>query len=94
MNKIGKVFLIILLVSFLIRFGYVLHEYNHDCHEENCPICEIINNFNNDIRKIIPDNSIIYIIVNIFLIFVLSVVLKEFKLKKLTLTDLKVRLIN
>lgn len=44
-NKTKKLVLFILLVSIILSFCFVIKNINHKCdHEEECPICELINN--------------------------------------------------
>ena len=39
-KNITKIIAIILLVSMILRFCFVIIHLNHDCtHDDNCPIC-------------------------------------------------------
>lgn len=92
-KNVSKIITIILLVSIILRFCYVIIHINHDCnHDDTCPICTIINKFKEDINGFNP--NIIKEILAIIVIFPPIVrILKIIKNRKEeTLIGLKVRL--
>lgn len=95
MKNVNRLLIVFALLTLLLQFSYVIIEYNHDCDGEDCPICDIINNFHSDINKIIPTYSTV---IFSFLIY-LSISIKLFIAyyayeKKRTLITLKVELNN
>ena len=95
-KNVKKLIAIILLVSLILRFCFVIIHINHDCiHDDNCPICIIIHKYNEDIKGFNPNisKSIIITIIVITLV-VLHVKDKISAKKKHTLFGLKVELIN
>ena len=95
MNKrIIKILSIILLVSLILRFSYVLVHINHDCsHDDNCPICIIIKGLVKDIGY----NPKIIELVIIGFIFITSYLINNNKFydnRYNTLIGLKVKLNN
>ena len=94
MNKrIIKILSIILLVSLILRFSYVLIHINHDCsHDDNCPICIIIKGIVKDIGynpKIIE-----LVIINIIFIVNYIIIRSFYDNRYNTLIGLKVKLNN
>lgn len=95
MNKKLKLIIeIIILTSLLLRFSFVINHINHKCIDDDCPICNIINNFKSDLKTFIPNiNKILITILNTFIIGIFIVnkcIHKEIN----TLINLKVRLNN
>ncbi len=95
MKRFSKIILILLLLTLIFRFVYIVVEYNHKCEDDNCPICEFINNFNKDIKRIIPSQ------ISIILVIFISISLnnKKIDINKIytrikTLISLKVELLN
>lgn len=57
-NRIVAFSLVIMLV-FIVSFSeYFIHrEFNHECHDEECPICVVISQSNNLLSSILKSNS-------------------------------------
>ncbi len=57
MDKFVAFALVIMLV-FVVAFSeYFIHrEANHDCHDETCPICVVINQSNNILSNVLRSN--------------------------------------
>ena len=92
-KKIISILSIILLVSLIIHFSYILVHINHECsHDDNCPICIIIKGLFKDIEY----NPKIIELIIISIIFVNSYVVtnKFFDNRYNTLIGLKVELNN
>ena len=94
MNKrIISILSIILLVSLILHFSYVLVHINHECsHDDKCPICIIIKGLVKDIGynpKIIE-----LIIISIIFISNYIVTNKYYDNRYNTLIGLKVELNN
>ena len=65
---IKKYVIVILLITILFRFTFVLTHINHDCtNDETCHICLIINNYKKDIERINPFIS--FLLIFIILLF-------------------------
>lgn len=93
-NKIINIIIaLILIISITVRFTYVMNHINHKCDHDNCPICNIINNFKNDLKNILPSkNKIIIIIIPIILFNVIKTIKNTYNIY--SLINLKVRLNN
>ncbi len=87
---------IILLVSMIIRLTFIIEHLNHECsHDENCPICELINNLKKDITGFDP--NIILVIIEVLLLYYSVIIYLNNRLtnkKDNTLIGLKVELIS
>lgn len=86
---------IILLVSIILCFCFVLIHINHECsHNDNCVVCKLLNRIKDDLCGF--NNNVIKLIINIIMFFSIGN-LFVFNLndkKKLTLIGLKVELNN
>ncbi len=51
-KKIVKIVVFISVFLFVFPFMYILAETNHECHGENCEICEQITVCEEQVRKI------------------------------------------
>lgn len=95
MLKTKRIVAIILLVSILFRFCFVLIHLNHECtHDDDCSICTLINSFKKDISTIKP--GILVLIIPIFFFSILLIYFREqiIDKKKYSPIGLKVELIN
>ena len=93
-NKTKKLILIILLVSIILSFCFVIKNINHKCdHKDECPICEVINNLKLEHGGIIPKIIELVIILSLYtgLLLIENVILIK---KDNTLIGLKVELNN
>ena len=93
-NKLKKVLIILIIVTILLRLSFIVININHDCNHDHCPICNIINNFNNDLKTFIPNINNLLIISFSYLILNRINYKKNNLIKTNTLTNLKVRLNN
>lgn len=95
-KNITKIIAIILLVSMILRFCFVIIHLNHDCtHDDNCPICALIHKFKDDLNGFDP--NLVKVVIAILLIFPKVAIYLTDKIrdkKKETLVGLKVELIN
>lgn len=95
-KNITKIIAIILLVSMILRFCFVIIHLNHDCtHDDNCPICALIHKFKEDLGGF--DSNLTKVIIAILLLFppvAFYLNSRLFDKKKETLVGLKVELIN
>lgn len=95
-RSIIKIIAIILLVSTILRFCFVVMHLNHNCnHNDNCPICTLVHRFKDDLNGFDP--NLIKIIIDILVVFLsLSSHLsnKFIDKKKDTLIGLKVELLS
>lgn len=94
MNKrIIEILSIILLVSLIVHFSYILVHINHECsHDDNCPICTIIKGL---VKSVGYNPKIIeLIIINIIFIINYIVTSKFYDNRYNTLIGLKVELNN
>ena len=95
-RNIVKYIALILIVSIILRFCYVLIHMRHECtHDDNCPVCLMINNIK---KEFLGNDFDIFNIITIILIFYIPI---SFHLNKLlfderceTMVGLKVELIN
>ena len=91
-----KILTIILLVSVILRFCFVIVHFNHNCtHDDNCPICTLIHNFKNDLNGFNP--SLVEIVIAMLVLFPpIAIYLnnRTTDKKEYTLIGLKVELIN
>lgn len=51
-NKIVKIIVFLSVFLFVFPFMYILAETNHECHGENCEICEQISVCEEQVKKI------------------------------------------
>lgn len=95
-NNIVKTLTILLLVSVILRFCFVILSFNHNCtHDDNCPICTLIHNIENDLKGFNPNLLELIITLMMLLVPVSSVFNnKTTDKKKYTLIGLKVELLN
>ena len=95
-KNLTRIIAIILLVSMILHFCFVLIHINHDCtHDDNCPICALIHKLNDDLGGCDPNLTKIIIAILLLippLAFYLSNRITD--KKKYTLVGLKVELIN
>ena len=70
-NRIVAFALVIMLV-FIVSFSeYFIHrEFNHECHDEECPICVVINQSNNILSNLLRSTFL----KSVFFIFISLVV--------------------
>lgn len=93
MKKITKQIILIILVSIILNFCFVIIKTNHHCtHDDNCEICTIINNIKENLKTITP--SIIKIIIIKEITHKVIKTIKEKYKYALTLINLKVQLNN
>lgn len=95
-KNITRIISIILLVSLILLFFFVIMHLNHDCtHDDNCPVCALIYRFSDALSGFDP--NLAKVIISILLMFT-SVVIYLSNIisdkKKDTLVGLKVELIN
>ena len=95
-KKLSIIIAIILLVSMILRFCFVIIHLKHDCtHDDNCPICALIHKFKDDLNGFDPNlTKAIIVILVLFPSLVLYFLNKITDKKKFTLVGLKVMLIN
>ncbi len=93
---IKKYIIVILLITILFRFTFVLTHINHDCtNDETCHICLIINNYKKDIERINP--CIPFLLIIVVILFSNNIInLNSFLINNIdeTLIRLKVELNN
>lgn len=92
-NIYVKIMSVILLTTILFRFVFIVHYIHHDCEDERCIICDLINKVKEDYNGFNP-SIIELIIVFIFLKiieFIKSTIINK---TKNTLVGLKVELLN
>ena len=97
MNKrIVKYIALILLFSFIFRFGFVIIHAKHECnHDESCPICFIINTIIHEFDGFDPNLKEVLIIILIFFSPYIYISYKNtFNKSEYTPVGLKVELIN
>lgn len=95
-KKISRIIAIILLVSMILHFCFVIIHLKYDCtHDDNCPICALIHKFKDDLNGFDPNlTKVIIVILVLFSSLVLYFPNKITDKKKFTLVGLKVELIN
>ncbi len=95
-KRIYKFLVISLLVSIILNFCFLLKNYNHDCtHTEDCPICILIHQTEDNLKNIGFGFGEISIIL-LYIIYAKNVCYKNYKYNIIdsTLVGLKVRLNN
>jgi len=94
--KIVRIINIILVVSMILRFCFVLTHINHDCtHDDNCLTCSLIHKFNSDISGFNPHMGVLITFVLLVFSSLLAYVNdKSSDKKRNTPVGLKVELIN
>ena len=93
-KELSRIITIILLVSMILRFCFVITHIKHECtHDEHCTICTIINKFKEDLNYIPIVTKIIntIIVLSIIMLYIINQIIDK---KKYTLVGLKVELIN
>ena len=91
-NLFKKTICYLVIITIISNFLFVVFNYDHNCNDDDCNICLIINNYNNN--KIIISKSSIIVIINLLLtIHFLSYIYKLIIDKsKDTLVGLKIQL--
>lgn len=95
-GQIPKIINIVIILSMILRICFFIAHLNADCiHNDDCPICKIINRFNRDLTGYKPINTII--VISLFMIFI-PIIISYNKLfnnkKNYTLVGLNVELLN
>ncbi len=95
-KNINKIIAVILLVSMILRFCFVVIHLNHDCtHDNNCSICKIIHKFKDDLNGFDPNLAKVIIFILLIFSLVTTYLSNRIRNKKEdTLVGLKVELIN
>ena len=94
-KNITKILAILLLVSIILRFCFVIVHFDHNCtHDNNCPVCTLIHNFRNDLNGFNP--SLVEIVIAIILFSSIAICINNTitNKKKYTLIGMKVELLN
>ncbi len=96
MNKAVKYIALVLLFSFLLRFGFVIIHAKHECnHDETCPVCFIINTIVHEFDGFDPNlEEVLTIILILFSPYIYISYRNTFNKSEYTLIGLKVELIN
>lgn len=97
MNKrLIKCVALILLFSFLLKFGFIIIHAKHECnHDETCPICFIINSIVHEFDGFDPNIKEVLIVILILFTPYFYISYKDtFNKSENTLVGLKVELLN
>ena len=87
-----KIICYLVIITIISNFLFVVFNYDHNCNDDECNICLIINSYNNN-KFVLSNNSFIMIINLLQVILFLSYIYKLFIDKsKDTLVGLKVQL--
>ncbi|MBP3201947.1 MAG: hypothetical protein J6M39_09925 [Lachnospiraceae bacterium] len=94
-KKVNRIlaFAAVVVLTFIVIFSeYFIHnEANHECHEEQCPICIVINQTNNILSSILR-NSFLKTALLIFLCLIVDIKLCSQKVVNFSLVNNNVRL--
>lgn len=91
-KKLNTILIITLLALFLFFQTFLIIEKNHQCDNDDCLICEVINSEGRKEKTSILTTSSIEITSNIIVFIPFILILKKLLNKKETLINLKVRL--
>lgn len=91
-NRIVAFALVIMLV-FIVSFSeYFIHrEFNHECHDEECPICVVISQSNNLLSSILKNNSFKAIVL-VLLCLTINLTTSSQNISKFSLVNNNIRL--
>ena len=95
-NKAIKCIALILLFSFLLKFGFVIIHAKHECDDhESCPICFIINSITKEFDGFDPNIKEVLLIILILFTPYFYISFKDtFNKSENTPVGLKVELLN
>ena len=93
-RAIAMLILLCLVFTFVISEIFIISHANHDCIGEECPVCVIVHNFGNTLKKFFSIAMICRIALLITITFLIYTILFSSGTIKNTLNSMKIRLNN
>ena len=94
-RKVNKIvaFAVVVMLLFIVNFSeYFIHrEANHECHDEACSICVVINQSNNLLSSILKNNSFKAIVL-VLLCLTINLTTSSQNISKFSLVNDNIRL--